>query len=187
MLGLVKKPLRFNGANLKDNLGNNNYIFVGSGIDMWAKEVEYGWIIDTLEHCRRYSLNNYLFQTKNPERLYKFINMLPGNALVGVTVETNRDGTLLSDAPDISARYYWLKKIRQYNKIMISMEPIVDFDIDKMVAYITELEPEFVSIGADSKGHKLPEPPAEKIHLLIKQLKSEDIKVIEKNNLTRLL
>ncbi|MBE9572966.1 MAG: hypothetical protein IMF11_20265 [Proteobacteria bacterium] len=44
----------------------------------------------------------------------------------------------------------------------------------------------FVSIGADSRGHKLPEPPADKILTLIEELKRfTEVKI--KPNLNRLI
>jgi len=46
----------------------------------------------------------------------------------------------------------------------------MDFDLFTMVKWIQEIEPDFVSIGADSKGHHLPEPPAEKVDKLIEEL-----------------
>ena len=61
--------------------------------------------------------------------------------------------------------------LKKFEKTYISFEPIMDFDIDKMIGYIKVAEPNFVSIGADSKGHKLPEPSSEKVKELISELK----------------
>lgn len=47
-------------------------------------------------------------------------------------------------------------------------------------------DPEWVNIGADSKGHGLPEPSGDKIIKLIDNLKSQDIDVRIKSNLKRL-
>ena len=69
---------------------------------------------------------------------------------------------------------------------MVSIEPILDFDLDVFTKWIKEIDPEFVSIGADSQNHHLLEPPADKIKALIKELKTFT-KVIEKPNLGRLL
>ena len=50
---------------------------------------------------------------------------------------------------------------------------------------IKGIKPEFVSIGADSKGHNLPEPSWDKVQSLIKELKKfTEVKV--KDNLMRL-
>lgn len=68
---------------------------------------------------------------------------------------------------------------------MMSIEPIMDFDLVAMVKMISMIEPEFVSIGADSKGHGLKEPPWEKVRELIDRL-GGITEVREKANLERL-
>src|SRR3990167_689619 len=65
--------LRLNEKNLNDDLGDGNFIFVGSSNDLFQKDVPTDWIIKTLEHCLKFK-NKYLFQTKNPERYLKFIH-----------------------------------------------------------------------------------------------------------------
>jgi len=69
---------------------------------------------------------------------------------------------------------------------MVSIEPIMDFDLDVMVDWMRQIKPEFISIGADSKGHKLPEPSTDKVQALIEALK-EFTSVRCKPNLKRLL
>ena len=68
---------------------------------------------------------------------------------------------------------------------MVSIEPIMDLDVSTMLAWLEELKPDFVSIGADSKNHNLPEPSSEKIKRLISEL-SEFTEVRVKSNLSRL-
>ena len=69
---------------------------------------------------------------------------------------------------------------------MVSIEPIMDFDLDIMVQWMNDIKPEFVSIGADSKGHNLPEPIPDKIRQLANEL-GHITHVKMKNNLRRLL
>jgi len=65
------------------------------------------------------------------------------------------------------------------------VEPIIDFDLGQFLDYIRRIEPEFVSIGADSKGHNLPEPDRDKLEALIVALgKITEVKL--KNNINRL-
>ncbi|GAI23708.1 unnamed protein product, partial [marine sediment metagenome] len=64
--------LHFATKEMETNLGIGNFIFVGSSTDMWAYEAEGNWILDTLKHCCKYSLNRYLFQSKNPARFEFF-------------------------------------------------------------------------------------------------------------------
>ena len=62
----------------------------------------------------------------------------------------------------------------------------MDFDLDILVDWIRQIAPVFISIGADSKGHKLPEPSPEKTQQLIKDLQGiTTIKI--KDNLKRIL
>jgi len=68
---------------------------------------------------------------------------------------------------------------------MVTIEPIMDFDLIELVTIIKNIKPEWVNIGADSKGHNLPEPSKEKINALIEELKKiTEVKI--KDNLKRL-
>ena len=69
---------------------------------------------------------------------------------------------------------------------LISMEPILDFDMDIILSWMDQIEPILISIGADSKGHNLPEPPPEKVTELITELEQRGHKVHQKKNLARL-
>ena len=174
--------LRLDEKCLKDNLGERNVIFVGSSTDMWAKKVRDNWIRKVLEICRRYPKNTYLFQSKNPIRFKKFIKFYPINCIFGTTAETNR---FIKDtkAPQVFDR---LMDIKFMGDVMITIEPIMDFDLDIFVEWIKKNEPRFVNIGADSKGHNLSEPRYwDKIQQLITELK-KFTKVNLKDNLKRL-
>jgi len=171
--------LHFTEAEMKTNLGKGNFIFVGSSTDMWAKRVFVNWILDTLEHCCKFK-NRYLFQSKNPQRFQGFL--FPDDVVLGTTIETNRDYNV-SKAP-----YPWERMMAMTyldKPKMVSIEPIMDFDLDILPYWIKNIKPEFVSIGADSKGHNLPEPPAEKVQRLIEQLQKFTVVKI-KSNLERI-
>ncbi len=178
--------LRLEEKCLNDNLGIRNTIFVGSSTDMWAREVPDEWILKVLEHCREYRNNTYLFQSKNPFRFSRFRGLFPSKVILGTTLETNRDYDF-SKAPQPRLRAEALKSWDGTGiKKMISIEPVMDFDLDKFITMIAMCEPIFVSIGADSKGHNLPEPPAWKVERLIEELrKFTEVKV--KENLNRVL
>ena len=62
----------------------------------------------------------------------------------------------------------------------------MDFDLPELVQMIKDISPEFVSVGADSKGHNLPEPSGEKVSALIEELEKFS-QVKQKDNLKRLL
>jgi hypothetical protein len=174
--------LRLNERNLQDDLGTNNTIFVGSGCDMWAKNVPSEWIVKVLEHCNMFH-NQYVFQTKNPARFKDFLYLMPKHSLFGVTIESNRNYGI-SQAPFAWDRYDHFLKLDMPNKFL-SIEPILDFDLCVMSYWIACLKPKFVSIGADSKGHGLKEPDWGRLSILIDEVR----KVTEvrlKDNLARL-
>jgi DNA repair photolyase len=179
--------LHFAEKEMGTALGGGNFIFVGSSTDMWCEEVPSQWILDTLKHCREYA-NRYLFQSKNPARFLKFIGSFPPNTILGTTIETTAyQSPNYSKAPAPLGRAEAMIKLR-VNGIprMVSIEPIMDFDLKIMVELITLIRPEFISVGADSKGHNLPEPNRLKTKELLNSLE-ERTTVKIKDNLNRLL
>jgi hypothetical protein len=69
---------------------------------------------------------------------------------------------------------------------MVTVEPVMDFDLDKMLRLIRMTKAMQVNIGADSGNNHLPEPSPEKVASLIETLRSHNIKVYLKPNLKRL-
>lgn len=175
---------RFVDKEMETNLGHHNFIFVGSSTDAWADVVPKEWIAKIVKHCRDHdAYNRYLFQTKNPSRFLDWLGMFPDSTVLGTTIESNRHSTF-SKAPPPLLRKEAMLKIALPK--MVSIEPIMDFDLDDMVRWIKDIKPEFVSIGADSKGHHLPEPNSDKAQLLVEELqKMTTVKV--KDNLSRIL
>ena len=175
--------LRLDEKCLKDNLGEGNFIFIGSSTDMFNYYIADSWIDRVFNRMDKYPNNTFLFQTKNPVR-YNLLNMIPlDNTIFGVTIETNRNYQK-SVATIPYSRYLEMIRFKAKRK-MISIEPIMDFDLDIFVKWIKDINPEFVSIGADSKNSKLQEPTSEKVKKLIEELeKFTEVKI--KDNLKRL-
>ena len=135
-----------------------------------------------LRYCRRFD-HIYLFQTKNPVRFTDFIDEFPERTILGTTIETNRDYNI-SNAPEPEKRFEAFKSV-EWDRKMVSVEPIMDFDLDVLVRWLRELDLEFVSVGADSKGHDLPEPKGKKVRKFIQSV-DEFTEVKVKENLSRL-
>jgi hypothetical protein len=172
---------------LKDNLGEDNVIFVGHTIDLFASDIPSEWIDTVLEHCCKYPKNRYLFQSKNPKRMIDFNGKYPPNVFFGTTIETNRASYNESKAPSYEERALALKAIKELGyETMLTIEPIFDFDLDKLMELILMCSPKWVNIGADSKGHRLPEPSKDKVVELIESIKKETTVEI-KDNLSRLM
>ena len=68
----------------------------------------------------------------------------------------------------------------------ITIEPVMDFDVDILAGWIAKINPKFLNLGADSKNHNLPEPTVDKILALVDKLKEYGIELREKHNLARL-
>ena len=176
--------LRLDEKEFKTDLGIGNFIFVGSSCDMFANAVPNDWIKKVINHCKDYPENTYLFQSKNPMRFVKLRDdLISLNCILGTTMETNRQELLNNKAPSIHERSDAMT-IKGFRK-MITIEPIIDFDVVPLISEIKRINPEFVNIGADSKNHNLPEPSWFKIENLIKELK-KFTKVNLKDNLNRL-
>ena len=183
-----QNPIRLDEKELKTNLGEKNFIFVGSSTDMFADDVPKEWIFKILEHCNNYPKNKYLFQTKNPKRFHYFLHWIPKNSILGITMETNDmiNYEKYSKAPLPSWRISEFDKLPEEIQKMITIEPIMDFNVMTFHLWLEKCKPEFVNIGADSTRNNLPEPPREKIEKLIEELE-KFTKVNLKSNLKRLM
>ena len=126
----------------------------------------------------------FLFQTKKPSM---FLNgyMWPPNCYHGTTIETNRDTSEYSLAPEPARRFFDISLDRHPHKF-ISIEPVMDFDLPILGGWILDIGPEIVEIGADNYRNGLPEPDWDKVRELIANLESQGIKVVEKDGLRRL-
>lgn len=177
-----QRELRFDDKELKTDLGQGNFIFVGSSCDMWAEGIDAFWLDSIMKHCSNYQ-NEYLFQSKNPMRFVSYNYPYPLKAIYGTTIESNRHYPDISKAPSPRERLEAMLLLNRPK--MVSVEPIMDFDLNELIAWMRWLKPEFVSIGADSKGHNLFEPSSSKLESLIQQLR-DITKVYIKDNLKRL-
>lgn len=186
-----QKPIRLVESELNTDFGKDNFIFVGSSTDMFAKDVPSEWIADVLLKCNKHPDNKYLFQTKNPERYQEFQRMFPKNTILGTTIETDDENLIadISKAPSIQSRVSFMVLAKEFvpkKEIMVTIEPVLDFRLYPLVRLLKLIKPDWVNIGADSKRHNLPEPTKEKVMILISEL-AEFTVVKTKDNLKRLL
>jgi len=181
----AQPKIRFDERELMTDLGEGNTIFVGNTNDMFTKDIPSEWIERTIEHCKGHN-NEYVFQSKNPQRIVDFEMSLPDRTIIGTTIETNRDTIPFSKAPTPQWRARWIGKISPDSKTFITIEPIMDFDLEPFAEMIIKAKPDFVNIGADSKRHNLPEPGMDQVNDLINELRKEGIEIRKKVNLDRL-
>jgi len=173
------KPLLIHSS-FRRPLGKNKRYFINSCSDFCAISLVWKKII--LSRLWKFPTNTYLIQSKNPKgfRNLKF----PPKTILGTTIETNRDYGI-SNAPVPFERMVEMHTL-VYGKGMVSIEPIMDFDLNILVDWMEQMMPKYVSIGADSQGHNLPEPSPEKIKKLIQKLESfTEVRI--KPNLNRII
>lgn len=184
-----QKPARLDRSEFKTDLGSGNFIFVGSSCDMFAESIQDEWIKETMEHCIKFD-NRYLFQSKNPINMIKWLRIakLRGqiDPVVCTTIETNRwYPEIMRHSPTAHHRSTWMGR-DEILEHYVTIEPIMDFDLDEMVRLIKNCNPVQVNIGANtSRKVTLPEPPAEKVIELIGELKKFTT-IHKKSNLKRL-
>lgn len=138
-------------------------------------------IIDAIkDHNQRRPEKTYYFQSKRPEYFEPFLSELPANAIILTTLETNRDEDYrdISKAPVPSKRYAQLKGL-DYPRKVVTLEPVMDFDLEIFIDWIKSLNPEYVFLGYNSRPKQviMPEPSEKKLMLFISELQKNNISI----------
>ena len=188
--GAFAGPVRLKEDEFRVKYPAGSVVFVEHQNDLFAEGVDAETICRVLDHCCQYPEAEYVFQTKNPNCLaHCFMHRLPKRCMIGTTIETNRWFPQMGKAPAPVARHLAMLHIRLRHpgvKLFCTIEPIMRFDLSEMVK-IAEWQPDFVNIGADSKGNHLPEPTREEVLALAAALTERGIQVRRKSNLERLV
>jgi len=125
----------------------------------------------------------WFVQSKNPSCLKQYLSLIPENTYLLTTLETNRDKNYnkVSNAPKPSKRYKDFLKLKWKKKI-VTVEPIMDFDLDPFSKMIISIRPKGVFIGYNShpKSVPLPEPTWDKFLALWRLLRRNGIRVLPK-------
>jgi len=125
----------------------------------------------------------WFIQSKAPMYFEQYLKELPGNAILLTTLETNRDTYYdnVSKAPPPSVRYKAFRDLN-YPKKIVTVEPIMDFDLDIFADWLVSINPLAVFIGYNSHPKEVPlrEPRMEKTLDLIVALKNKGIRVLTK-------
>jgi DNA repair photolyase len=183
------KPIRFDEKELKEDIGSGKFIFVGSSNDIFANTVSEKWINKILNYLDSFD-NQYLFQTKNPSRLYEFIHFpVFARSVICTTIESNRVyHEFMGNTPTPSERADDMNEISFLGmETYVTIEPIMSFDLKEMVDIIYNCTPIQVNIGANTMTNiNLPEPSKKDIFELINELNTFTT-VVVKDNLKRLI
>ena len=183
MLGIYKRfklntTMRLDQKELQTELGSDKFIFIGSSTDMWSYPVESSWIAQVLDRCFQYPDNKYLFQSKSPKRFLEFLKHplmgLKEQLVFATTIETNRDISAFSKADSIEERVAVMIELSKLGYlVMVTIEPVMQFDFAELVAMLRQIAPFQVNIGFNSsKTVKLPEPSRNEIIALVQELRT---------------
>jgi hypothetical protein len=195
MLEMYSGPLRLDAKSFLTHYGQGRVIFMEHMNDLFASGVTDEWVLSILQHAWLWPNNSFVFQTKNPVRAIAHVNT-DGSApciradrdYLGATIETNRNVNPCAPWPsDRALAMAVLREKYPAMKLFITVEPVLDFDVDSMLGFMRHIMPTFINIGADSKGNGLEEPTADKLHAFIAGVQAMGIEIREKKNLGRIL
>ena len=128
------------------------------------------WMQQVLGRIRQLPDRTFLIQSKDPRIFNDY--QFPRNVLLGTTIETNRDDLYvgISKAPLPSRRFEAMLKLQHPGKI-VTIEPVLDFDVETLERWVRDIRPEICYVGYDSKKNYLPEPELRKVKILMKNLR----------------
>jgi len=131
------------------------------------------------EVIRKYADRTFLIQTKNPGVFRSTV--FPANVILGTTIETNsvKEYQGVSAAPLPEQRFNDILAIDHPRK-MVTIEPVIDFDLDIMKSWIRAVRPVMVWIGYDSRKTGLIEPAKEKVMRFVDEMRADGFNVIPK-------
>jgi DNA repair photolyase len=133
-----------------------------------------------VDHNKRAPHKTYFFQSKRPAYFGPFLSKFPDNVILLTTLETNRDEgySSISKAPCPSDRYRQFRAL-DYPRKVVTVEPLLDFDLDIFASWIENISPEYVWLGFNSKPESvaLPEPSEEKAQQFGQRLGTAGIKI----------
>ena len=118
----------------------------------------------TRTHPRSHKV--FYLQSKRPRCFLPHLDALPRSVVLVTTLETNRDAgykVVSTKAPPPSSRYRQFLAL-DYPRKIVTVEPVMDFDVDVFASWIVAINPELVYLGFNSKkAPKLPEPSVKKM------------------------
>lgn len=165
-----------------NRLPPDKVIFVVSNGDIsFCDPVFVDKIVDVMRKDKRRD-RVFLLQSKNPACFTNLLKGLPQNVVLMTTLETNRDSQYsgVSKAPLPSQRFKEFSQLAWPRKALV-MEPILRFDLKIILQWATELKPEAVFIGLESKRKcTLEEPSASQVQELHRELQNQGFKTYDK-------
>jgi hypothetical protein len=158
-----------------------DFVFVGDCCDLFGHWVPNGMIQQIFQAIEK-SPAKFLLLTKNPQKYRELISIgvhIPQNCVLGCTVESNIDH-LLSGQPETARLEVMAELTAMGYPVMLSIEPIMEFDPVRFPLWIAKVHPDFVAVGYDNYDNGLPEPALSETLRLIGLLEDAGIKVYRK-------
>jgi protein gp37 len=168
-------PYDFDMNQIERKFKSGSFVFVCDMLDLFAANVPMVAVQIIMKLMAAQPEVTFLTLTKNPR--YAWIVEIPKNVIVGATIESNINYNV-SQAPKQTDRLEAMRDIT--DRKMLSIEPIMDFDLEPFVNEIIKVGPEFVAVGYDNYKNGLIEPSFSKTLHLIAMLEGAGIKVYRK-------
>lgn len=123
---------------------------------------------------------SFYLQSKKPSCFKPLLKLLPKTVILVTTLETNRDEGYgkVSKAPKPSSRFKQFASLK-YPRKVVTIEPVMDFDVQEFANWIIQIKPEYVWLGLNSreKQVQLPEPSPDKLREFVGILARHGIEV----------
>jgi hypothetical protein len=152
-----------------DKIPSAKTIFVAGNGDISHCDPEFTRHILASIDAKRRDYQEFYLQSKRPEYFNAFLP-LPEYYIMVATLETNRDAgyETISKAPPPTQRHQQFKALNHGRKIL-TIEPIMAFDLEPFLEMIRVVEPEVIWIGLNSRPRavSLPEPTPEEFDALL--------------------
>ena len=161
-----EERLDINFNKKKYETSGDTFIWAISSGDIACMNPE--WIQQIINKIKEYPHRTFFMQTKDPSCFYQYT--FPENMLLGITLETDQYHSKITNAPNPFFRYITFADLPFPRKV-VTIEPIMDFDFYRFLAWIRIIGPERVYIGYDTKKCNLREPSLRKTLRFISELK----------------
>ena len=171
---------------LRKRYGEGDFIFDCDMRDKYSPDVPDQMILRVYEWQASNRGALFLDLTKYPTRYPGLQYRIPKNVVIGATIETNRPiPPEVTRAPSTDYRLMAMRYMAEHldHWTFVSVEPILDFDVEEFVGALEKVRPWKVAVGYDNWRNRLTEPPLEKTERLIELL--EEFTEVERKTIRK--
>ena len=167
-------------SELRRRFKPDDFVFACDMLDLFGSWVPRDLIKQVIAQIAG-SPATFLFLTKNPKRYLEFLDIMPENAILGCTVESDVYPPDVSVAPHPCDRLNAMTLVADIveNRLFFSVEPVLWFS-DGFFDLLTRRKPWAIAVGYDNYANHLLEPSLVKAIGLIEALERSGITVYRK-------